>query len=286
MMQIVAQQIDPSGVQELIDPTNVTPWDVLWAILTLLGGIVVARLVRTALRRSLPRVTGLPENIIGLVAKIAGWAVVGLAIVLALPFVGVDTAPLAIVILLIAALVVLSGRVLLENYGAGVILQGEATFVPGDQIDTRDCIGRVVEVSSRAVKIESIDGRSMIIPNTSVLSEPVTNLTARAERRSELVVGLRYGTNLDAAREVLIAATREAPGVLDEPDVDVFVSLFDDSAVTFLVWFWHASDLRSAYATTDAVARSIDRALRRNEMTIAFPQRTLWWGDGTAPPES
>ena len=208
-----------------------------------------------------------------------------LAIVLALPFIGVDTGPVVIVVLFLAAVTVLSGRVLLENFGAGVILQSESTFRPGDQIDTNDCIGRVVEVSSRAVKIESIDGRLIVIPNSSVLTGSVINLTAQNKRRSELVVGLKYGTDLETAHEVLLAAAQDTDGVYSDPPVSVFVSTFGDSSIEFLVWFWHASDIVAGYAVTDAVARNIDRACRQYGLTIAFPQRTLWWGE-PPPPEA
>lgn len=285
MKLFAVQVLDPSGVDELIDTTNVTGWDFLWAALTVLAGAVIARLTRVATRRALSRVSELPDNVVNLLVKLAGWAVITVAIVLALPFIGVDTGPVVIVIVLVAGAAVLSGRVLIENLGAGVILQSEATFSPGDQIETNDCVGKVVEVSSRAVKIESIDGRRIVIPNMSVLSGSVINLTTHPERRSELVVGLEYGTDLDAAREVLVAAAHDAAGVLADPPVDVFVSTFGESSIDFRVWYWHVSDIRSHYEATDAVARSIDRACRRHGLTIAFPQRTLWWGDGP-PAES
>ena len=247
-MNLLAMQVlDPSGIDELIDTTNVTGWDFLWAALTVLAGTVIARLARVATRRALSKVSELPDNVANLLVKLAGWTVITVAIVLALPFIGVDTGPVVIAVVLVAGAAVLSGRVLLENLGAGVILQTEATFSPGDQIETNDCVGIVVEVSSRAVKIESIDGRRIVVPNISVLAGSVVNLTTHPERRSELVVGLEYGTDLDAAREVLAAAAQDAAGVLADPPVDVFVSTFGESSIDFRVWYWHASDIRSHY---------------------------------------
>jgi small-conductance mechanosensitive channel len=283
MFLAVVQQIDPRGVEELIDTTNVTGWDYLWAALTMLAGFLGARLAREATKRGLSAVHELPENLINLSSKLAGWAVLTLAIVLALPFIGVDTGPVVIVVLFLAAVTVLSGRVLLENFGAGVILQSESTFRPGDQIETNDCIGRVVEVSSRAVKIESIDGRLIVIPNSSVLTGSVINLTAQNKRRSELVVGLEYGTDLETAHEVLLAAARDTVGVYSDPPARVFVATFGESSIDFLVWYWHDSDIVSGYEVTDAVARSIDSACRKHALTIAFPQRKLWWGEPPPP---
>ena len=284
MIHAAVQPIDPSGVEELIDTTYVTGWDYLWAALTIVVGVFIARIARRATHGALSAIEDLPENIINLSAKLASWSVITLAVVLALPFIGVDTGPVVIVVLVLAALTVLSGRVLLENFGSGVILQTEAPFKPGDQIETNECIGKVVDVSSRAVEIEAIDGRLIVIPNSSVLQGSIINLTAQNQRRTELVVGLRYGTSLDAAREVLASAARNAAGVSEQHPVKVFVSKFGDSSIDFVVWFWHDSDIVSQYEATDAVARSIDSACRENGLTIAFPQRTLWWGE--QPPES
>ena len=284
MLLEAMQPIDPRGVEELIDTTSVTGWDYLWAALCLLAGFLGARIARRATKRALSAIPELPENVVNLITKLAGWTVLTVAIVLALPFIGVDTGPVFIIVLFVAAVAVLSGRVLLENFGAGVILQSEATFVPGDQIETNDCLGKVLEVSSRAVKIESIDGRRIVIPNSSVLKGPVVNLTAQSERRSELVVGLEYGTDLEAAHEVLLATAQGTVGVYSDPPVRVFVSKFGDSSIDFLVWYWHDSDIMSGYEVTDAMARNIDRACSQHGLTIAFPQRTLWWGE-PPPPE-
>ena len=278
MIAAAVQQIDPSGVEELVDTTYVTGWDVLWAALTVLAGLAGARIARRATSRALSAVSGLQENVINLSAKLIGWFVLTVAIVFALPFIGVDTGPVVIVVLFVAAMAVLSGRVLLENFGAGVILQTEGTFKPDDQIETNDCVGKVIEVSSRAVKIEALDGRRVVIPNTSVLRGSVVNLTAQSERRSQLVVGLEYGTDLEAARELLLAAAQGAAGVRTDPPARVFVSAFGESSIDFLIWFWHDSDILSGYEATDAVARNVDLACREHGLTIAFPQRTLWWG--------
>ncbi len=280
---IAAVEIAPTGVEELIDTSRVTGLDVLWAVVTIGAGVLLAGVARRVARRGLARVEHLPDNLVQLIVKSTGWSIIVLALVFALPFLGIEIGPIVVVILLVVAVVVLSGRGFLENMGAGIILQAESAFSPGDQISTNDCVGLVREVSSRAVDIQAIDGRRVVVPNSKVLTEPLVVFTANSERRSELIVGLEYGTDLDTARRVLLAATQHADGVLASPPVDVFASVFGDSSIDFFVWYWHAPDIRTAYVVTDAVVRSIDRACKEHGLTIAFPQRTLWWGE---PPPS
>lgn len=279
MLGLLAQT-GGSNLEDFIDVSSVTLVDTIGAIVLILGGFIAARLVRRPLRRRLDK-ANLPAGASGLVTKLFTAAVVSIGIVFALPLLGVDVTPVYVLLFVVAAIVVVSGRVLIENYGAGVLLQSEGHFQPEDLIVTNDHMGRVIEVSSRVTTLETIDGRKVVLPNTSVLSAPLEVLTSEPSRRTEMTVGLEYGTNLDRAVEILAEAARTPDAVLDSPPVEVYVAEFAESSIDFIVWYWHASDFRSSLEATDAVARSIDRACRQNGLTIAFPQRTLWWGGKT-----
>jgi len=287
IMQVILGQAVTDNIEEIVDVSAITAWDVLWAFLLILGGVIVSRLIRRPLRHRLAKRTSLPEGPINLLTKIVGWGVISVAVVFALPYLGVSVTPVLVLVLLAGVVLVVSGRGIVENYGAGVVLQAEGQFGPGDQIATNGQIGNVIRVSSRVVMLETLDGRHLVIPNTSVLTDPMEVLTTRPERRSELVVGLAYGTDLESARAILADATADASGVMLEPAVEVFVSEFGESSIDFLVWFWHRSDLQSAYEAKDAVARALDQACKENRLTISFPQRTLWLGnnqDQQTPP--
>jgi small-conductance mechanosensitive channel len=192
---------------------------------------------------------------------------------------GFDTAPIVLVLLIAAVVVVLSGRALLENYGASLILQVRSPFEPGDQIQSGDYRGEVVEINGRTVVIATMDGKEVHIPNSTVVSNAIVNLTTRGRRRSRLDVGVEYGTDLGQARRVLTDTVTGVPGVLDDPAPEVFVTEFDDSAINFAVRYWHEPTIRDGFVVTDDVARAIDVALAAAGIVIAFPQATLWWGD-------
>lgn len=279
-MIISAQTIDPGIVDELIDTRSVTGWDYLWAALTVTVAFFVAWLVKRFLKGSLSTVHGIPPRIAGLVTTATTWAIRLLGIVFALPFLGVDIGPVVIFIIVILALLVIAGRVILENFGAGLLLQTRAPFEIGDEVMTMDYEGTVEEVNGRAVVILTPAGERITIPNSTVLNNPITTLTAERSRRSELVVGVEYGTDLDRAKQVLEAAVAEAPGVIAEPAAEAHVIEYGDSSIDFLVRYWHPADIQSGYVVTDEVARAINRSLRNHGIVIAFPQRTLWWGEG------
>jgi small-conductance mechanosensitive channel len=284
---IAVQTIDPGVVEELIDTRSVTGWDYLWAFLTVVIAFLLAWLAKKALGRGLAALDGIPPRIASLITTATTWSIRLLGIVFALPFLGVDIGPVVIFIIVILALLVIAGRVILENFSAGLILQTRAPFKVGDEITTHEYSGRVEDINGRSVVITSDSGERIAIPNLLVLSNPIITLTAHEHRRSELIVGVKYGTDLDRTKRVLEETVAASAGVAADPAVEAYVVQYADSSIDFLVRFWHASDILSGFTVTDEVGRAINRSLKEHSIVIAFPQRTLWWGerDGGEPPD-
>jgi small conductance mechanosensitive channel len=277
---LFAQVIDVTQLDELVDVSTVSPWDPLFAALAITAGIVVGRIARIAIRRYGKR-SGLAPNLIDLFGTIFLWTVVSISVIIALSLVGFNVAPIWLAVLMIGVVGVVSGRVLLENFGAGVTLQARTPFVPGDQIATGDITGHVREVNSRVVVINTIDGRQVLVPNAMVLRNPITNFTKHDHRMSKLDVSVIYGTDLAFASTTIHAALRSADGVLDDPGPVVQVESFDDSAIRIAARFWHLPGILDQRAAKHAAAISIAESMREEGIEFAFPQLTMWWGSSS-----
>ena len=64
---------------------------------------------------------------------------------------------------------------------------------------------------------------------------------------------------------------------------EVMAEEFDDSSIDFEVHYWHAPEILEGLRVRDEVTRAVDRALKETGIVIAFPQRTLWWGNDQSP---
>jgi len=276
-----AQVIDVTQLDELVDVSTVSPWDPFFAVVSIVAGVVLGRIARLVIRRYGKR-TGLAPNLIDLFGTITLWLVVSVAVIIALSLVGFNVAPIWLAILMLGVVGVVSGRVLLENFGAGVTLQARTPFVPGDQITTGDVTGHVREVNSRVVVIDTVDGRQVLVPNAMVLRSPITNLTKHEHRMSTLDVSVIYGTDLAFATSSIDAALRSADDVLDDPEPIVQVVSFDDSGIRITARFWHLPGVLDERAAVHAAALAITDTMRTNGIEFAFPQLTMWWG---SPPD-
>lgn len=282
-MKILMQLPNASDVENLVDTEKLTAWDFVWALAVVLLSILVARLVRRFLRSVLRRFPDLSSEGSLLIARAAGWVIILLGVVYALVILHVDMGPALMVILIIAVVLFFAGQTVMQNFAAGLVLQGSPMFAVGDQIVTSAGEGVVQEVTGRTVRIETMDGEGVFIPNRVLINEPVTNLTELGARRTTFEIGVRYGTDLELAARVLKEAAASCDTTHPDPEPEALVSEMGDHAIEFILWFWHDPGILEAHRAKDAVGHAITRAFAEHGLVIAFPQRTLWWGDGAKP---
>ena len=177
----------------------------------------------------------------------------------------------------------------MENFSTGLVLQGAPMFDAGDEIITEAGMGRVIEITGRTVLIDTPDGETLHVPNRLVIQDAVTNLTAPGKRRSSLTVGVAYGTDLDVAKRAIVDAAERCSTTLRRPPPEALFNKFGDSSIVFQLLFWHEPTILERLRAIDNVGLSIVNVFAERGIVIAFPQRTLWWGeagsDGSDTPE-
>lgn len=282
-MSRLAQIGIPGDLDQVLDTEAITVWDFVWAIVIVALSLLIAALTRRLVGRALRKFPDLPQNYKLLMASASGWFVIVVGVVYALGALGVDLGPALIGLLLIAGVVFFAGRGLLENFSAGLVLQGTTMFVVGDQIETAAGTGTVLEITGRTLTIRTVDGKELNVPNTTVVNEPLTNLTKEGQRRSSLEVGVAYGTDLEEAKAALQTAAAGCELVITEPGPEALVAGFGDNAIEFELRFWHQPTIIEQRRAVDAVARAVALELAGRDIVIAFPQRTLWWGESQEP---
>ena len=119
------------GIDEFVDVNSVTGWDVAAAIAIVAVAVGVSALVRRYTKKSLTSIKGLPEEAAATIARAAGYTALLVGVFLALPYLGIDTQPVMILLLVVGLLLFFGGRPLMENFSAGIILQARAPFGVG-----------------------------------------------------------------------------------------------------------------------------------------------------------
>ncbi len=272
-----AQEQPTDDVTQLLNTIGWVEW--VLAVLTIVAALVIGRLVRRAMTRVLNRTQVTPFAIIVL-GKTVVYLAVTLGLYFSLTILQLQVGPLIGALGLAGLAVAFAFQDILENFIAGVLMLMRRPIKVGDEMESNGYQGDVTDMTLRAVSVDTFDGDRVYIPNAMVWKSPLVNFTETPLRRTTLVVGVAYHTDLDRAQRVLQEAIDHVPGVETPPPATVEFVEFNNSSIDFHVRYWHASDRKSLWAVRDRAGRAMKRALDTAGIEIPFPQRTLWFPDG------
>ena len=238
------------------------------------GSIIVARVASRLLQRLLNR-TPASDHGAQLISRFVAYVLIVVGFVYALNSVNVPIGPLLGALGVAGLALAFAFQDILENLIAGVGMQIRRPMRPGDEIVTNGYEGTVLDITLRTVIITTFDGERVYLPNSMVWKAPILNATERDTRRTTLMVGVAYGTNLDRAKEILEAAVRGVDGVLEHPPPTAHVMEFAESSIDFALRYWHRPSMSVLWRTRDEVARQVKRSLDEATIEIPFPQRVV-----------
>jgi small conductance mechanosensitive channel len=244
------------------------------ALLVLVVALVVSRLtvrgVERGMRRSRVDVTA--QRLVSMVLNVS---LVIASVLLALSVAGISVGAALAGLGLAGLALAFALQSILENFVAGLLILIRKPFRQGDQIISGEFEGTVEDIDLRVTRLVDYDGELVLIPNATVFTEPLVNLTRRGRRRTRVTVGVDYRDDHDAAGTILREAAAATEGVLADPPPNAWVIELGDSSVDFEVNYWTAPDIRSVRTTQDRVLRACKTAIESAGMTIPWPIRTL-----------
>ncbi len=161
----------------------------------------------------------------------------------------------------------------LSNFSAGVMLILFRPFKVGDAVTVSGETGTVEEITIFNTVINTADNQKKIIPNGSVSSGTITNITANDTRRIDLLIGIGYDDDIKRASEVLAEVVKDEPRVLAEPKTNIAVAELGDSSVNFVVRPWVKT--KDYWDVRFALIEKIKLALDQAGISIPFPQRDV-----------
>ena len=161
----------------------------------------------------------------------------------------------------------------LGNMFAGLAIQIEKPFRVGHWVSVGPYEGAVHEVTWRATKIRTKTGNLVVLPNSFISKEAITNYSEpEVPTRLDVEVGVHYEVPPNRVKAVILEAVGGLPSLLPLPPPDVVVTDFGASAMIYRVRFWTNDFARDA-VVRDEVRSAIYYALRRNRYEIPYPMQ-------------
>jgi small conductance mechanosensitive channel len=213
---------------------------VIGAIALLIAGRWVASRAGRLTRRSLTRAS-VDAQLIPFFAQAVHYFVLSVVVIAVLQLFGVETTSLVAVIAAASLAVGLALQGTLSSFASGVMLLVMRPFKIGDSISVSGSAGVVAEVNLFTTTLNTSDNIQILLPNSAVYGETITNFSVNDRRRIDLVIGVSYNDDLGKAMGLISAILAADDRILKDPAPSVAAVELADSSVNIRLRPWVAS---------------------------------------------
>ena len=234
-------------------------------ILAGIAGRVVGRMLRK---------TGYGSELIKQsIIKTARGATLALGVVVALDAVGVDATALVAVLGAAGFAIGFALKDSLSHLAAGVMMLVYRPFDIGDVVEVGDVAGTVESMNLVSTVIRTPDNKKVIVPNSTVWGDVITNATISNRRRVDMTFGIGYQDSMDHAAELLAEIVKAHPLILDDPEPVIRVHELADSSVNLVCRPWCLSE--DYWTVHWDVTRAVKERFDAAGISIPYPQRDV-----------
>ncbi|MBB5347906.1 mechanosensitive ion channel family protein [Desulfoprunum benzoelyticum] len=209
---------------------------------------------------------------------VTGYVCYVVAAIAGLSIAGVNFSGLAVIAGALSVGIGFGLQNIVNNFVSGLILLFEQPIKRGDWIVAGSTEGYVKKISVRSTIIQTFDRADVIVPNSELISSPVTNMMFNDHRgRLKVSVGVAYGSDTALVRRLLLEIANGHDEVIvdgSSPRPDVVFQEFAESSLNFDL-FCHLKTIDSRVRVRSEMNYLIDEAFRRHGIEIPFPQRDI-----------
>ncbi len=249
--------------------------DIFLFIATIWISFLLSRLIRFVLREDVYPRMGVGRGESYAASSLIHYLIIGLGFVVAIGMLGVN---LTRVTVLAGALGVGIGfglQSVVNNFVSGLILLFERPIHVGDSIEFGDLLGEVRRIGMRTSTVHTWRGADIIVPNSQLTSEKVTNWTLSDRlRRIDLPVGVNYGAKPAKVIGILESVSAAHPNVLKYPPPQGLFTGYGDSSINFELRAW-TDQFAEWPRIRSELAIAVYDAVYEAGMTFPFPQRDV-----------
>jgi len=208
-------------------------------------------------------------------SRLLHYVILTLGFVIGLGVLGVDLTKVTVLVGAFGVGLGFGLQSVVNNFVSGLILLFERPIHVGDSVEVENLQGRVQRIGIRASVVRTLQGAEIIVPNSQLVSEQVTNWTLSDQlRRIDLPVGVSYSAAPQKVIEVLEAVASANPGVLKNPRPKALFLGYGDSSINFELRAW-TDQFDNWYRIRSELAVAVFDAVHAAGMSFPFPQREV-----------
>jgi len=231
---------------------------------------------RYVLRESVFPDMGINEGVTNSVVPLIRYTILAVGLIVTLAVLGLNLTTLSFIAGGLSVGIGLGLQQIVSNFFSGIVMLFEQKLRPEDWIEIDGNLGVVQRIGIRSTTVRTLDNIDRIVPNESILTSTVSNLTSQANHRIRIRVdvGVGYDEDPREVKELLIRIARYHENVLTSPEPVVFFKEYGDSSINFAL-ICHVSHPRHLYPTHSELMFDIFKEFDKRDIEIPYPQRDL-----------
>ena len=272
-------------------------WNSLWqmgeqslvkaieALLLMLVCYFVAKYLSRAIANPLSK--RVDQTLGKFVEKLVYRGCLGCGLLIVLAYFGVQSASFAAIIAAMGFAIGLAFQGTLSNFAAGILMLVFRPFKVGDLVVAGGVTARVHEIDLFHTIVDTPDNRRLIIPNNSISSNTIENVTFHPHRRIEIPLSISHEANLDATRTVLQRSLDAVPEVRHTDEKlhpQVLIVGITNISVEWVVRGW--APTADFAVVRDKLIYQVKNHLTQSEIGIAAPQMEVKLKDNASLKDS
>ena len=237
--------------------------------------LTLVRIIRNKLANNLLTRINMDEGIKH--SLISGTSFVGIiiSVILAIVAMGVDLSNLAVIAGALSVGIGFGLQDVIKNLVSGIIILFERPFKVGDWVIIGGEEGKIKQINIRSTELETWTRQSVIIPNATLISSSLINLTHENNwHRQSIKVGVSYDSDADVVTRLLLECAKSCKKVAKIPAPYVVFKDFGSSSLDFELRYY-ISDIWSGWSASSDIRYEILRVFRRENINIAYPQLVI-----------
>lgn len=209
--------------------------------------------------------SGLDRGLQYTLAQITGYVMLGLGLVIALQNVGVNLSALAVFAGALGVGLGLGLQTVAANFISGLVILAERPIKVGDRITVDGTTGQVHSIRVRATTIVTNDNIAVIIPNSRIIGNNVTNWNYGGPRvRVHVPVVVSYGSDVSRVKDLMLEAAKAHSAVLEKPAATVRLEGFAENLINLELIVWTEEMIDSTRRLKSDLNFAIEEKLRLN----------------------
>lgn len=266
-----------------VNQTPVSAWKILYALFVFFAAYASSIGLKQTLKKIVKQKQHISPASMYTFTRVTHYCILFLGFLLSLSTIGIDFSNLLLITGALSVGIGFGLQGIVNNFLGGLIVLFDRKIRIGDFIElSTGEKGRIAEVNVQNTLIRTSTGHDILVPNSQMISNQLTNWTLRDQyARLHIPFSVAYGTDKKKVREVIIAAALKVPETVSDhkslSDPNVWLVQFGESSLDFelVVWVDFRRSKKREASLRSAFLWQIEEALIKASIEIPFPQREV-----------